>query len=321
MPSQAAGGVRAAGVASGPAGEAAGRIFSWTAFPVVMTTVVWVSIRMLDRGTEPGIAFLVPILAAYAFVIVAERIFPHQQEWLHSKKDVRVDAAWALTDATWIELLRPAIYAGGIGLGGWLTLRLGSPLWPRAWHPLAQLALALVVAELPKYWLHRLEHEQDWLWRFHATHHSVPRLYFLNASRFHPVDIGLDTILGVGTLVLLGCSEAIIALFLLVGAVHGVFQHANLRLRLGPLNWFFSMAELHRWHHSRRMEEANTNYGQNLIVWDVVFGTRYLPADREPPVDVGLADMPDFPQTFFAQLASPFRWSQLKREAAVSRAG
>ncbi len=319
MPSQAAGGDRAAGAASAPAGEAAGRIFSWTAFPVVMTAVVWVAIRMLDRGIEPGIAFLVPMLSAYVFVIVTERIFPHQQEWLHSKQDVRLDAAWALTAATWIELLRPAIYAGGISLGGWLSVRLDSPHWPQDWHPVAQLVLALLAAELPKYWLHRLEHEQDWLWRFHATHHSVPRLYFLNASRFHPVDIGLDTILGVGTLVLLGCGEPIIALFLLVGGVHGIFQHANLRLQLGPLNWFFSMAELHRWHHSRVLNEANSNYGQNLIVWDVVFGTRYLPADREPPVGVGLADMPEFPQTFFAQLASPFRWSQLKRRAAAAR--
>ncbi len=319
MPSQAPSGVRTASAATGRPADVAARIFSWTAFPVVMTAAVWVTLRLLARGVEPTLAFLQPLLAAYAFVIVAERTFPHQQDWLRSKNDVRVDAAFALTDAAWIELLRPLIYAGGIAVGGWLSLRLGSPLWPQGWHPVAQLVLALLVAELPKYWLHRLEHEQDWLWRFHATHHSVPRLYFLNASRFHPVDIGLDTILGVGTLVLLGSSEAIIALFLLVAAVHGVFQHANLRLRLGPLNWFFSMAELHRWHHSRTLEEANTNYGQNLIVWDIVFGTRYLPADREPPVDVGLADMPHFPQTFFAQLASPFRWSQLKREAAAAR--
>ena len=319
MPSQAPSGVRSASAATGRPAEIAARIFSWTAFPGVMAGAVWIAIRLLDRGVEPSFAFLQPMLAAYAFVIVCERIFPHRQDWLRPRKDMRVDAAFALTDAAWIELLRPAIYAGGIAVGGWLSVRLGSPLWPQGWNPVSQLALALVVAELPKYWLHRLEHEQDWLRRFHATHHSVPRLYFLNASRFHPVDIGLDTILGVGTLVLLGCGEAVIALFLLVGAVHGVFQHANLSLRLGPLNWIFSMAELHRWHHSRRLEEANTNYGQNLIVWDVVFGTRYLPADREPPVDVGLADMPDFPQTFVAQLASPFRWSQLKRQAAAAR--
>ena len=32
-------------------------------------------------------------------------------------------------------------------------------------------------------------HEVPWLWRFHATHHSAPRLYWLNAGRFHPLDL------------------------------------------------------------------------------------------------------------------------------------
>ena len=81
---------------------------------------------------------------------------------------------------------------------------------------------------------------------------------------------------------------------LLVGAVHGAFQHSNLSTRCGPLSWFFSMAERHRWHHSSTAAEADHNHGQNLIVWDAVFGTRFLPRDLEPPSDVGLADLPDF---------------------------
>ncbi len=68
-------------------------------------------------------------------------------------------------------------------------------------------------------------------------------------------------------------AQLVLALFTLVSAVHGVFQHTNLPIRCGPLNWFFSMAELHRWHHSRLLKEANTNYSQNLIVWDIVFCT------------------------------------------------
>jgi sterol desaturase/sphingolipid hydroxylase (fatty acid hydroxylase superfamily) len=60
------------------------------------------------------------------------------------------------------------------------------------------------------------------------------------------------------------------------------------------------------------MEEANNNYGANVIVWDIVFGTRFLPNDREPPTDIGLADMPHFPQGFWAQLASPFRWKTIR---------
>jgi sterol desaturase/sphingolipid hydroxylase (fatty acid hydroxylase superfamily) len=177
------------------------------------------------------------------------------------------------------------------------------------------------VGEFFLYWVHRLSHEFDWLWRFHAMHHSAPRLYFLNAVRFHPVDIALSTFSPMIPLILLGADGRLIALFGLVSAVHGLFQHANIVLELGPLNWFFSMAELHRWHHSRLLEESNTNFGQNLIVWDIVFGTRFLPKDREPPSDIGIAGLPSFPMDYWGQLVSPFRWKRIREESAAMGAG
>jgi sterol desaturase/sphingolipid hydroxylase (fatty acid hydroxylase superfamily) len=73
----------------------------------------------------------------------------------------------------------------------------------------------------------------------------------------------------------------------------------------------FSMAELHRWHHSRVLEEANSNYGNNIILWDLIFGTFYHPKDREPSEDVGLSDIPDFPKDYLGQLLSPVRWKQI----------
>jgi sterol desaturase/sphingolipid hydroxylase (fatty acid hydroxylase superfamily) len=51
--------------------------------------------------------------------------------------------------------------------------------------------------------------------------------------------------------------------------------------------------------------EGNKNFGNNVIVRDVVFGTRYLPSDREPPLEIGLADLPAFPTSFAGQLLSP----------------
>ena len=92
-------------------------------------------------------------------------------------------------------------------------------------------------------------------------------------------------------------------------AVFGMLQHANIDVRLGPLNRIFSMAEPHRWHHSRTLAEANSNYGSNLIVWDLVFGTFFLPSDREAPREIGIADLPRFPTGYLAQLATPFRWT------------
>ena len=53
----------------------------------------------------------------------------------------------------------------------------------------------------------------------------------------------------------------------------------------------------------------------NLILWDVIFGTRYLPEDREPPEEIGIQALPRFPMGFWANLASPFVWRRLTAEA------
>jgi hypothetical protein len=69
--------------------------------------------------------------------------------------------------------------------------------------------------------------------------------------------------------------------------LRATFQHANIRLILGPLNWVFSTNELHRWQHADRPEEANRNYGGVLVIWDLVFGT-YLRRPGARPLRYGL---------------------------------
>jgi sterol desaturase/sphingolipid hydroxylase (fatty acid hydroxylase superfamily) len=283
--------------------------FQWLVFPVVLCGATAAGIGLIDAGMAPPLAILGPQLGAFAIVALLERVYPLHEDWKHSRGDIRVDASHALTIGTAIALATPLSFAAGAAIAGSLSERLGSPLWPSNGPVALQLMLALVVAELPQYWVHRLQHERDWLWRFHAVHHSAPRLYWLNASRFHPLDILMNY---VPSYVLL------VALFALVSAVHGILQHANLQLRCGPLNWLFSMAELHRWHHSPVVSEADHNYGQQLIVWDVVFATRWLPSDREPPEGIGMSGLDAFPMSYLAQLASPFRWARIKRESATA---
>jgi sterol desaturase/sphingolipid hydroxylase (fatty acid hydroxylase superfamily) len=295
-------------------------LFQWTIFPIVMTGAVAWAMASMSSGVTASAAFLLPQLSAFAIVAVLEHVYPYHVSWNRPRKDVGVDVGHSLTIATSVALATPFVLAGGVAISGWLSDELGTGLWPRQWPLLAQLPLALVIGELPGYWVHRWEHNWDGLWRIHAVHHSAPRLYWLNAGRFHPFDTLLTFVPSYGLLVVLGCGVEALALFTLATAVHGSFQHANLQLRLGLLNHFFSMAELHRWHHSKTVEEANHNYGQTIIVWDTLFGTRFLPSDREPPREIGIPDLTAFPMTWWAQLESPFRWARIRLEsAAVSR--
>jgi sterol desaturase/sphingolipid hydroxylase (fatty acid hydroxylase superfamily) len=285
----------------------------WLVFPAIVGGTFGAAIALEPR-VGAAAALIIAKFSALVAIVAAERLLPYRHEWNHSHGDLATDIAHGVISGLGTTtLLRLGVQAGGVVLAGALSQAFGSMLWPTTWPLLAQLALAAVVAELPMYWLHRWQHEHDALWRFHAVHHSAPRLYWLNGARNHPVDLGLTYLVGYLPLIALGASEAVIMLFTLFDPVLGTLQHSNIAMRLGPLNYVFSASEPHRWHHSRTLIEANSNYGSNLLIWDVVFGTFFLPRDRAP-AGIGIADMPDFPQTFAAQMATPFRaWHRLAR--------
>lgn len=146
-------------------------------------------------------------------------------------------------------------------------------------------------------------------WLLHALHHGSERLYALNNFRFHPLNYVLNFALGVFPLMLLGVPSKVLLGYLALSQPVLMLQHANLDLRSGWLNYVFSTNELHRWHHSAARDEANSNYGNALILWDLVFGTfRYRPAENAPR-RIGLfATSGDYPAraSYLAQLRSAF---------------
>ena len=294
------------------------RAFQWGIFPFAMGGGVIVSWWLMQIGWEPAVAIIWPQVFAFVTVAVFEHVYPYHRSWNVSRSDVRVDATHAITIGVLLAVITPVAVSIGVAVGGWLSDQFGLGLWPTEWPLLAQIVLVLLIGELPGYWIHRWEHQWEGLWRFHAVHHSAPRLYWLNAGRFHPIDSFLTFAPSYLLLVIMGSGEVMLAYFGVITTIHGIFQHANIQLRLGPLNWFFSMAELHRWHHSKTMVEANHNYGQTVSVWDWVFGTRYLPADRKPPEDIGIPNLAAFPKTWWAQILSPFRWRQIKQDSATA---
>jgi len=270
-----------------------------------MMSAIGLYFILLDStGSIQWSVYLSVILSAIAITFF-EWWYPYRRNWHPGPNDIGHDVTFMLL----VQVLLPQLLSFLAALAILTTFHQHdlqfNHWWPRHWAPAAQVVLMLLVADFFRYWLHRAAHE--WiipLWRLHAVHHSPQKLYWLNVGRFHPLEKSIQFLFDALPFILLGVSETVLSLYFVLYSVNGFFQHCNIDLRLGFMNYLISGPELHRWHHSRIITESNANYGNNLIIWDVVFGTRYLPDDKEVG-ELGLLNR-NYPDGFLAQMKTPF---------------
>ena len=231
-------------------------------FPLVVTAMVAYALATpsldlagalgLPEAANPGLRPASAILLFYALIAVLERLFPHRPEWNRSHGDVRTDVFHLLFTGAASQALVAAVVLGPLSLLSiWVSGAAGGALWPDQWPMLAQLALALVLGELGHYLFHRISHENPWVWRLHAAHHSAPRLYWLNATRFHVLDLSLIISCESLPLALLGAGAEVLGPYFVLRAVYGQLQHCNVDMPTPRwIDWLWSSPNVHRWHHS-----------------------------------------------------------------------
>ena len=170
------------------------------------------------------------------------------------------------------------------------------PLW-------LQAAIFLVVSDFLLYWIHRGFHGAK-LWKYHAVHHSSEDVDWISAARFHPINLFLGAV-GVDVLLLVaGISPNVMVWLGPFITVHSGFVHANLNWTLGPFKTVLAGPVFHRWHHTLPDRGGNMNFAETFPIWDVAFGTFYMP-ENELPDAYGIDDK-SFPEGFGAQLLYPF---------------
>lgn len=179
------------------------------------------------------------------------------------------------------------------------------PIW-------CQTAVLIVVLDLVFYVMHRLKHRWAWWWRLHETHHSSVDLDWLAAARFHPLEKVIDRTIFLLPLTVIGASATTLLVWAGVDAFFGMFVHANIRWRLGPLKYVFVGPEMHRWHHTVDRDRQDCNYGNTLSVFDWICGTAYVGPDF--PSRFGVDD-PDYP---VAGLARQFFYAFRPTESSTT---
>ena len=250
------------------------------------------------------LATWIVVLLALLSIITLERYVPCRAEWIPKKKDWIVDVFYMVL--VQILLVKFLTFIVGIALlnifqSNGFTI---NNLWPKEWAIGTQAILMVLIADFFRYWLHRLSHEWMPLWRLHAVHHSPHKLYSVNVGRFHPLEKSIQFIFDALPFIILGITENVLALYFVFYSINGFFQHCNIKIYLGPLNYVISGPELHRWHHSVKIKESNKNFGNNLIVWDLLFGTWHLPKAKDVE-RLGLINR-NYPLGLIDQLKSPF---------------
>ncbi|MGJ8687378.1 MAG: sterol desaturase family protein [Spongiibacteraceae bacterium] len=287
-------------------------IAAYMIFPTLMASGLATTLLLLQRGVDPALAATVSVVCWGLLLIpLLERWLPYRADWNQPDKDVGTDLIHMLVNAAIPKLWTPLQIAALAGATVWASEYFGSSLWPVTWHWLPELFLMLLIAEFGRYWIHYAAHKLPILWRFHAVHHSPKRLYFLNANRFHPLEKLLFQIPEVAPFIVLGTPVEIIALYFTFNGLHGLMQHCNINLRLGWLNYVFSMTELHRWHHSQIIEESDRNFGNNLICWDLLFGSYFNPKARQVNC-IGLLNS-QYPKSWWRQMLAPFSRKELSK--------
>ncbi len=98
----------------------------------------------------------------------------------------------------------------------------------------------------------------------------------------------------------------------------GMFNHSNIRVRMGALLYLFNGPELHRRQHELGAPAGGCNFSTKFALWDWIRGTAYYPEPGSEPVGrYGLKRSDEFPHgSYWRQFLYAFRANPRKSAMA-----
>lgn len=240
------------------------------------------------------------VIVLFILVVPFERLFPRHDHQGFRRPHLELDVGYALASPVLQSIGLVAAILVGVLSFAWIPGLLLRPYVQSIPEPYL-LIVGVMLFDLMGYWTHRFYHEVPQLWRFHAIHHSPEDMDWASGFRAHPFD-GTLIAPAFFFLIAAGFSPETSGLIAIAQILLGLFLHANVRLWLRPLSRIIMTPEFHHWHHSNEEDAIWCNYSTFLPLWDLIFGTYYMPKDKRPTV-YGIDE--HIPMTMMEQLQYP----------------
>ncbi|MNZ35681.1 Fatty acid hydroxylase superfamily protein [compost metagenome] len=253
--------------------------------------------------------FVLALLVSAIIFIPLEKLYAKDPQQNILRPHWRTDLSYFFVSHMLVQFILIFITASSGWLAGWVvsdTLQAKVQSLPIV----VQFLLAVFVADLGQYWLHRLYHVVPWMWRFHAVHHSSTHMDWLAGSRIHFCEILLTRTGVLAPLILLGFSPQAMNAYVILVGVQAVLAHANVRIDGGWLNYLLVLPRYHHWHHARHKDYIYKNYAIHTPLVDMLFGTFKLPP-KEWPARYGVFGK-DLPEGIVRQHLYPLRKAEPK---------
>lgn len=183
------------------------------------------------------------------------------------------------------------------------------------------IATSLAMSDLFYYISHRLTHKIPVLWKFHKVHHSAETLTPLTVYRIHPLDlwfnqcfrnVGAGLVSGlffyvypdaVSLLAIAATHTGMVIFYVVVANL----RHSHIWISFGQrVEHVLISPALHQIHHSTNPKHFDKNFGSTLSLWDWMFGSLYVPREKEE-ITFGLGKDPEAPiyRSTWKMLAHP----------------
>ncbi len=252
------------------------RILDYLLGPTVIGISLYGVVAALESGFAAGAVLFAQSILNIVAIALLEAWRPERSGWaLHSDRTLLSDVIHSLLGSVLAgnlgkALLNALVALAAAGLAGWASVQ----LWPADWPFAVQCLVFLLYMECASYWWHRIMHRVPWLWRLHSIHHNPKRMHVLKAGRVHWFSGVIGTMLKFALPVALGAPAPLFIAYAAATNIFGTITHANFRHRMPDWShYIFNTAGVHHLHHSTQLDLGNSNFGNILSVWDVVFGS------------------------------------------------